>query len=155
MIRVLHNPFDEASRTFVEEVAEGLDVLSYPDCVTVYPCISAFPTLVTDTDGWTEPERMILDLVLPARSYKPGIEMLRAPESVDEIMTWIDEIQSRDPYDRFLDPDESALALVPALRPHWSFMASAIVGCLCTTTMLHASPTTPISIGSSLELLPS
>lgn len=43
---ILHNPHDKVSREFVEAKRPGDEVLLYPECVSTYPNISSFPSVV-------------------------------------------------------------------------------------------------------------
>lgn len=54
---------------FVEKYGEGNTVLSYPECVSTYPNVSAFPSVIVEM-----PEKTIEGYTVPAYTDGDGVE---------------------------------------------------------------------------------
>lgn len=60
MAIILHSEFDKESREFVEKYGAGHTILTYPECLSEYPNISAFLSVVVEF-----PEKVIASYTIP------------------------------------------------------------------------------------------
>lgn len=63
MAIILHNQHDKASRDFVGKYGSGHIIIQYPECVSQYPNICGFPSVVIDL-----PEKVIEEYTIKDES---------------------------------------------------------------------------------------
>lgn len=97
---ILHSQHEKGSREFVEEYQKDHEIFNYPECIQVYPNISAFPSVLIFIPGYTLPDEIMsredgTQFTIDGMSEEDHSYAYPAPKNMEEVEEYVKFVNQR------------------------------------------------------------